>query len=326
MPARGNSLAMRVPRGQLAELARAAGAGRGRAARRSIAAELPRGPPDAGVLRQRACATSACARCSTGSPTYAPPPRPQPTDGAHGRARRGQGHRLRVQGPGQHGPQAPRPGRVRAPVLGPVPARHEAQHGPAQQADRGRQPDLLLRPRARDRRGGLARRHHRHPQPRPAAGRRRAQRGRAAALHRHPQLRARDPDAGAAGRPDARQAPEGGARGPGRGGRHPGVPAAARRASGSWAWSASCSSTCCRPGSRPSTTCRSASRPPPTSPPAGAARTTPRSSSGSCRPSAPASPLDRDGNPVFLARNNWDLGRVQEDFPKIRFTATRERH
>jgi len=34
---------------------------------------------------------------------------------------------------------------------------------------------------------------------------------------------------------------------------------------------------------------------------------------------------DRDGNPVYLARNNWDLGRVQEDFPKIRFTATRER-
>ncbi|MFO1035905.1 MAG: peptide chain release factor 3 [Geminicoccaceae bacterium] len=34
---------------------------------------------------------------------------------------------------------------------------------------------------------------------------------------------------------------------------------------------------------------------------------------------------DRDGNPVFMARNSWDLGRVQEDFPKIRFTATRER-
>jgi peptide chain release factor 3 len=34
---------------------------------------------------------------------------------------------------------------------------------------------------------------------------------------------------------------------------------------------------------------------------------------------------DRDGNPVYLARNGWDLGRVQEDFPKIRFTATRER-
>ena len=34
---------------------------------------------------------------------------------------------------------------------------------------------------------------------------------------------------------------------------------------------------------------------------------------------------DRDGNPVFMARNTWDLGRVQEDFPKIRFTAVRER-
>ena len=34
---------------------------------------------------------------------------------------------------------------------------------------------------------------------------------------------------------------------------------------------------------------------------------------------------DRDGNPVFMARNGWDLGRVQEDFPKVTFTATRER-
>jgi peptide chain release factor 3 len=35
---------------------------------------------------------------------------------------------------------------------------------------------------------------------------------------------------------------------------------------------------------------------------------------------------DRDGNPVYMARNAWDLNRVQEDFPQIRFTATRERH
>ena len=34
---------------------------------------------------------------------------------------------------------------------------------------------------------------------------------------------------------------------------------------------------------------------------------------------------DRDGNPVFMARNGWDLGRVQDDFPKIRLTAVRER-
>jgi peptide chain release factor 3 len=35
---------------------------------------------------------------------------------------------------------------------------------------------------------------------------------------------------------------------------------------------------------------------------------------------------DRDGNPVYLARNAWDLNRVQEDHPEIRFTAIRERH
>jgi peptide chain release factor 3 len=34
---------------------------------------------------------------------------------------------------------------------------------------------------------------------------------------------------------------------------------------------------------------------------------------------------DRDGAPVFLARNAWDLNRTIEDWPKIRFSATRER-
>ena len=34
---------------------------------------------------------------------------------------------------------------------------------------------------------------------------------------------------------------------------------------------------------------------------------------------------DRDGHLVYLARNAWDLTRVQEDFPQIRFTPTRER-
>ena len=33
---------------------------------------------------------------------------------------------------------------------------------------------------------------------------------------------------------------------------------------------------------------------------------------------------DRDGMLVYLARNSWDLGRIQEDWPKLRFTATRE--
>jgi peptide chain release factor 3 len=34
---------------------------------------------------------------------------------------------------------------------------------------------------------------------------------------------------------------------------------------------------------------------------------------------------DRDGAPVFLARNAWELNRTMEDWPAIRFSATRER-
>jgi peptide chain release factor 3 len=34
---------------------------------------------------------------------------------------------------------------------------------------------------------------------------------------------------------------------------------------------------------------------------------------------------DRDGNPVFMPRNDWELNRMQQDFPQLRFTATRER-
>ena len=35
---------------------------------------------------------------------------------------------------------------------------------------------------------------------------------------------------------------------------------------------------------------------------------------------------DRDGAPVFLARNAWDLNYVRERNPDIRFAETRERH
>jgi len=34
---------------------------------------------------------------------------------------------------------------------------------------------------------------------------------------------------------------------------------------------------------------------------------------------------DRNGAPVFLARNGWELNRVTEDWPALRFQATRER-
>jgi peptide chain release factor 3 len=35
---------------------------------------------------------------------------------------------------------------------------------------------------------------------------------------------------------------------------------------------------------------------------------------------------DRDGHPVFLARNAWELNYVAERFPEVRFTATKERN
>jgi peptide chain release factor 3 len=35
---------------------------------------------------------------------------------------------------------------------------------------------------------------------------------------------------------------------------------------------------------------------------------------------------DRDGSPVYLARNTWQLNRAQQDFPAVKFTATREQH
>ncbi|HJQ55948.1 MAG TPA: peptide chain release factor 3, partial [Vineibacter sp.] len=35
---------------------------------------------------------------------------------------------------------------------------------------------------------------------------------------------------------------------------------------------------------------------------------------------------DRDGAPVYLARNAWELNTIRERFPDIRFAETRERH
>jgi peptide chain release factor 3 len=34
---------------------------------------------------------------------------------------------------------------------------------------------------------------------------------------------------------------------------------------------------------------------------------------------------DRDKTPVYLARNDWDLGCVQQDWPDMKFSAVRER-
>ena len=35
---------------------------------------------------------------------------------------------------------------------------------------------------------------------------------------------------------------------------------------------------------------------------------------------------DVDGAPVLLIRNDWELGRFQQDWPKVRFESVRERH
>ena len=67
---------------------------------------------------------------------WAPPPRPQPAEPRADRADRAQGRGLRLQGPGQHGPQPPRPRRLPAPVLRQVPARHEAHADGHRQAVR----------------------------------------------------------------------------------------------------------------------------------------------------------------------------------------------
>ena len=34
---------------------------------------------------------------------------------------------------------------------------------------------------------------------------------------------------------------------------------------------------------------------------------------------------DRDGNPVFMAKSNWEIGYIVDRYPKVRFAATRER-
>ena len=35
---------------------------------------------------------------------------------------------------------------------------------------------------------------------------------------------------------------------------------------------------------------------------------------------------DRDGSPVFLAKNAWELGYIGDKFPKVKFVKTRERN
>jgi peptide chain release factor 3 len=83
--------------------------------------------------------------------------------------------------------------------------------------------------RARDQRGCRRRRHHRHPQPRPAADRRHPDRGREPRLQGHPLLRAGDVPRCAPARPAQVEAAAEGPAGAGRGRRHPGLRARRRQ-------------------------------------------------------------------------------------------------
>ncbi len=100
------------------------------------------------------------------APAAAPAAGPRDQWAAADLTGRARGHRLRLQGAGQYRPAAPRPHRLRAALLRPVSARHEAEERPQRTPDVGAEPGVFPRPRAQPRRGGLARRHHRHPEPR----------------------------------------------------------------------------------------------------------------------------------------------------------------
>ena len=95
-----------------------AGRGRDRAAARRRAARSTATPSSPAGRRRcssaRRSTTSACAKCSTRWSTWRRRPAPRAGDPARRRARRGEVHRRRVQDPGEHGPGAPRPHRVRA--------------------------------------------------------------------------------------------------------------------------------------------------------------------------------------------------------------------
>ncbi len=147
---------------------------------------------------------------------------------AHHRCARGRHDRLRVQDPGQHGPQPPRPHRLRAAVLRQAAPRHEGQAGAHRKADHAVGAAILFRAGPRARRRSLCRRRGRHPQPRHFAHRRHADRGRGHRLPRRAELRAGNSAAGEARRSDEGEEAERGAAADGGGGRGAGVPPARR--------------------------------------------------------------------------------------------------
>ena len=164
---------------------------------------------------------------------------------AHRRGRRAEHVGVRVQDPGQHGPEPPRPHRVRAAVLGQADARHEGQAGPHRQVDFAQRAAVLLRPGSLGRRRGLRRRRGRHPEPRRHLDRRHADRGRRTQFHGRAEFRAGNPAPRPAARRDEGEEAEGGVAAARGGGRRAGVPPAGRLAGAGRRGRPACSSTCC---------------------------------------------------------------------------------
>ena len=108
----------------------------------------------------------------------APPPRAQQADKRTVAATEHGDDGVRVQDPGQHGPEPPRPHRLRAAVLRQAHARHEGQADAHRQDHQPARAAVFLRAGSRARRGGPCRRRRRHPQSRHAAHRRHADRRR----------------------------------------------------------------------------------------------------------------------------------------------------
>jgi peptide chain release factor 3 len=79
-----------------------------------------------------------------------------------------EGRGLRLQGAGQHGPQAPRPGGVSCAWPRAISARHETDPCAVEKADGDLEPGAVPGRRPGTGGRGLGRRHHRHSQPRPA--------------------------------------------------------------------------------------------------------------------------------------------------------------
>ena len=101
---------------------------------------------------------------------FAPAPRAPGLQPAQGRGGRAAHERLRVQDPGQHGPEPPRPHRLCAAVLRQAQPRHEGETGADRQEHEPVEPAILLRPGPLGGRRGVRRRRRRHSQPRHACG------------------------------------------------------------------------------------------------------------------------------------------------------------